>query len=78
MRAKKWPFQRIAQWLRDEKSLPISGEAIRQFCTVRKIGKTLELVEAPRLYSPRQTSTQHAPGKFHFDDSLPIETRKNR
>jgi hypothetical protein len=76
MRSAHWPYHRIADWLRSEKAITVSKEAIRQFCSVRHIekgGSSLQTVVRPaRLPAPA------AGKKFHFDDSKPIETRKNR
>lgn len=77
MRSQNWPYHRIATWLHKDKGIAVTKEAIRQFCDVRKIQKGI----------PRSSTIQNPPGKvsappsgkkFHYDDSKPIETRRNR
>ena len=47
MRSKGWPYRRIVAWLKEEKSLTISWEALRQFCIYRQIQKGKPAAPAP-------------------------------
>ena len=86
MRQSNWPYRRIAGWLRAEKGLKISHEAVRKFCQVRKIG--VGGAAQPSKRSPAvipqpqaQTDKDSAPPArrvFSFDDSQPIRTVNNR
>jgi len=53
MRAQRWPYQRIVQWLKDEKEVSISWESLRQFCLYRNIRKGAEPAEEAPSAGPR-------------------------
>jgi len=85
MRAAIWPYRRIAKWLREERGIAISHEAVRQFCVVRGIKKgptpsAVTIVEAElpptSKVSParrKKTIVQ----KFDYDDSQPIARKRS-
>ncbi len=83
MRAAIWPYRRIAKWLREERGISISHEAVRQFCVVRSIEKGA-MPPTPNIGEGWQTPISKVRGvrprktvipKFDYDDSQPI-TRK--
>ena len=77
MRAAKWPYRRIAKWLKDEKQHQISVTAIRNFCLIREITKPgsdplrKSKSEGKRLPS-NPTKTSPKKKLFDYDDSGPI------
>ena len=76
MRSLSWPHQKIADWLATEQNFKISGEAIRQFCRVRKISSG-PLIAAPertaRQNQSNERQTRRIGGVFEFDESKPIQ-----
>ena len=83
MRAAVWPYRRIAKWLRDEKAVSISREAVRQFCVVRGIEKgTLSFStrddaqkRSPTAQVSRVRRKREVTKKFDYDDSQPIRRK---
>lgn len=84
MRKAVWPYRRIARWLREEKEVCISPEAVRQFCIVRGIEKGNPPSSA-KVAAKERTATKRASGScrrnetvriFDYDDSQPIQRRK--
>ncbi len=87
-RSKNWPYRKIADWLREQKGLVISKEAIRKFCLVRKISKgaskpktvtttpTLSLKRSKRPYYPKPR--QPIKRIFEYDDSEPIDIHNKK
>lgn len=76
MRSSNWPFQMIAGWLRENRQLEVSKEAVRQFCNVRGIGK----IPAPPLPISNRilpSTLKKPPVKFEYDESKPILTRRS-
>lgn len=39
MRRSRWPYRRIADWLRENRNVRIAAEGVRSFCRVRGIKK---------------------------------------
>ncbi len=39
MRAARWPYRRVAGWLREERGIDVNPESVRRFCRRRGIGK---------------------------------------
>jgi len=85
MRAAKWPYQRIANWLWEESQFKITAEAVRQFCQVREIRKGKKNQTMPTqnpkrrcklVPKPESTSTLKKEKLFEYDDSKPIQTRR--
>lgn len=76
MRTQNWPYSRISAWLRDEKQISISAEAVRKFCRLRKIQKgELPTTASKRQHRPRQTLIKNREVKlFEYDGNGPIET----
>ncbi len=76
MRSSNWPFKKIADWLRENRQLEVSKEAVRQFCNIRGI-------ESKPLHPPQHQARtvlhqpKKAQAKFEYDDSVPIVIRKN-
>lgn len=75
MRSASWPYQRIAEWLSAEKNLSVTKEAVRQFCNVRSITKGSRKNQQCRSTAPPTSAPTDG---FDFDDTGPIETKKNR
>ena len=78
MRRLQWPNGKIAQWLRDEHGLTISGEAVRKFCKVRGIRKGRVPRQPARAHRPvtREQAERQAEKEervFEYDDSGPID-----
>lgn len=73
MRASNWPFHKVVQWLDEHHQVKVSKEAVRQFCKVRSIG----YLPNPATSAKTGTTSKRQPGKFEFDHSQPIRTRRN-
>lgn len=76
MRSSDWPFQKIAEWLRENRQLEVSKEAVRQFCIVRGINKATAPPQSVNNRIPPASPKQPLV-KFEYDESKPILTRRN-
>jgi len=74
MRSQNWPYGRIASWLATEKYLTMHNDSIRRFCIRRGITKGKKSPPASLKQSVRSKPKK----LFEYDDSKPIETRRNR
>ncbi len=88
MRTQEWPYRRIADWLRNNKEITISAEAVRQFCKVRDISKG----NSERQPKARPSRTPTKPLKqnrypkpktpvkriFEYDDTEPIDIHNKK
>ena len=89
MRERRWPYRKIAAWLKTERQLKVNPDTVRAFCLVREITKGDGGGARP---TPRWTAAMPAPSgqppttqpcedeeeEFDFDDSKPLQTWKSR
>ena len=83
MRKSRWPYRRIAEWLRNERNVSATADTVRSFCRVRGIRKGTGVTQRPIPTSRtnvRRNDQRSSGGEkvFDFDESKPMETWKSR
>ena len=83
MRKSRWPYRRIAEWLRNERNVSATADTVRSFCRVRGIRKGTGVTQrsgpTSRTSTGRNEQRNSGGGKvFDFDESKPMETWKSR
>ena len=84
MRKQQWPYRKIMEWLADE-GIAIAYEPLRKFCLRRGIADGSSSKRPTRSRSAKQPSPsppevadEPTTRIFRYDDSQPIQTRKNQ